>query len=84
MKLLLDRGADPDAGFTAVGFRHATALHVAARAGKVTMVQHLLDAGAKPFLSDYDGRTAADLAKGRRADRIRELLAAAGAGRALH
>lgn len=78
VKVLLDRGADPDVRFTAVGFRNATALHVAARAGKVSMVQHLLDAGAKPFLADYDGRTAADLAKGRRAERIRELLAAEG------
>jgi ankyrin repeat protein len=76
VKVLLDRGADPNARFTGTGFRNATALHVAARAGKVTMVQHLLAAGAKPFLSGYDGRTAADLARGRRADRIRELLAA--------
>lgn len=81
VKVLLDRGADPNARFTGTGFRNATALHVAARAGKVQMVQHLLAAGAKPLLSDYEGRKPADLAKGRRAERIRQLLeAAAGEG----
>lgn len=75
VKLLLDRGAKPDATSNGAGFSKATPLHIAARGGKVKMVQHLLDAGAKPTLRDGSGKTPAEVAKGRRADRIRELLA---------
>lgn len=59
VKLLLEAGANPDA-VTPDG---DSALHIAAREGKLDMIRLLADAGATLDLANNDGKTALDLAE---------------------
>jgi ankyrin repeat protein len=74
VELLVARGADVNRRITYGGYRNATPLMYAANAGKIKMVQVLLDGGADARSLDDDGQAAADYARGKRADRIREML----------
>ena len=74
VELLVARGADVNRRITYQGYQNATPLMYAANAGKVKMVIVLLDGGADPALRDDEGNTAADYARGKRADKIRALL----------
>ncbi len=58
VKLLLERGADPNAR-QHLGF---TPLHAAAQHGDTATAEVLLSAGADPTLANDDGKTAADFA----------------------
>jgi hypothetical protein len=58
IRALLAGGADPNVA----GRDGSTALHQAARAGKLDVVRALAEGGAKLDLSDNEGRTALDLA----------------------
>ena len=71
VELLLARGADPNRPGTHLP------LVLAARAGRPRQVQRLLDAGADPRLTDAQGRTAHEVARGRRAKDVRDVLEAA-------
>jgi uncharacterized protein len=74
MDLLLEHGADANAqvtGTTTYSFRISrapsstegmTALHVAAQRGRVDLVRHLMDKGARTDLMDSNGRKPIDLA----------------------
>lgn len=72
---LLERGADPQVTTDYFEGRTVTPLMLAAQTSKVNRVQALLKAGADPTTTDGDGRTVADYAKGKRGQRIREVLA---------
>ena len=58
----LDNGVDVNA--TRAGKRYATALMIAARKADTEMVRRLLDLGADPTVTNRDGKTALDLARG--------------------
>jgi hypothetical protein len=73
----IDRGTDLDA--VRPKKNHATALMMAAGMGNPEIVQLLLTSGADPAVTNHEGKTALDLAKG---DEVRELLQAALAERA--
>jgi hypothetical protein len=68
----IDRGTDLDTARPKK--THATALMMAARLGNPEIVQLLLACGADPAVTNHEGKTALDLAKGRE---VRELLRAA-------
>jgi hypothetical protein len=68
----IERGTDVDA--VRPKKTHATALMMAAGRGHLEIVQLLLSAGADPNVTNHEGETALDLAKGRE---VRELLRAA-------
>jgi len=68
----VDRGTDLDAVRPAK--RHATALMMAAGLGNPEIVKLLLTSGADPALTNHEGKTALDLAKGRQ---VLEILRAA-------
>jgi len=68
----IDRGIDLDA--VRPEKQHATALMMAAGIGNPEIVRLLLGAGADPQVTNHQGKTALDLAKGRE---VRELLQAA-------
>jgi hypothetical protein len=68
----IDRGIDLDTARP--NKTHATALMMAARLGNPEIVELLLSAGADATVTNHEGKTALDLAKGRE---VRELLRAA-------
>jgi len=65
----LDQGTDVNA--IRAEKKNATALIIAARKGNPEIVQLLLDRGADPYLTNDEGQTALDLAKG---GKVKELL----------
>lgn len=67
----LDRGTDVDA--IRQGKKNATALIFAARKGNSEIVRLLLAGGADPNLTNHEGQTALDIAKGQE---VKELLRA--------
>ena len=58
----LDNGVDVNAASTSA--EHSTALMVAAAKGKLEMVELLLERGADPLVTNSDGKTALELARG--------------------
>ena len=59
VKLLLERGADPNAKF----YDGSTSLHIAAHLGRVEIVKILLEHGANPLIADNGGHIPLDYAK---------------------
>jgi hypothetical protein len=70
VRLLLDHGADPN-GQTWTG---STALHEAARVGRIEIVRLLIEHGASVEAKVDDGRTPLDVASGEQRDEIIKLL----------
>ncbi len=58
LQLLVERGADVNAGAG-----RTTALHAAAGSGRPDMVRYLLEQGADFMATDYEGRTVLDVAE---------------------
>lgn len=67
VRLLLDRGADPNAALDGPGLRHdrRTALHYAAANASASVIEALLAAGADPTREDSRGLGAVDYLRGR-------------------
>lgn len=61
VRMLLDAGADPNAGSASGG----TPLHTAAFTGSIPIIQVLLAAGADPDIADAKGHTPLDVARER-------------------
>ena len=73
VRLLIDKGADLDAG-DATG---ETALIYAVRSRRTRVIRALLDAGANIDMADYQGRTALDVARDMRYRDLEKLLSTA-------
>ena len=74
VRLLLDRGADPN-----LGRNGETPLHEASRYGKVEMARLLIEHGASVEVKGANGKTALEIASGRRHDEFVKLLLEHGA-----
>jgi Ankyrin repeats (3 copies)/Ankyrin repeats (many copies) len=73
VRLLLDRGADPDVRAMRFG-RGSTPLHLAVEDGKVEIARLLLERGANVEAQDEQGRTPVDVASGEQRDELITLL----------
>jgi hypothetical protein len=74
LALATEKRIDPNVAVNYMGYRDTTPLMFAAQTGKAKMLDALLNAGANKSAKNGSGRTAADYAKGRNAERLRRLL----------
>ena len=70
VRLMLDRGADPNILASA----SPIPLHQASRSGRIEIVRLLVEHGASIEVTDFRGRTAMDVASGEQRDEIIKLL----------